>query len=99
VTDNKRDFGLLNDKYVGVSEGKKSDNKDKREKERYLAGIGIATDLGFAIAIPLTGGALLGSYLDDKLRTTPKLTLSLIFLGLIISFLNVYNIIKREIES
>lgn len=71
-------------------------NNEKEDKKRFFAGLSLASDLGFAVAIPIVGGALLGSYLDQKLGTLPKVTLSLVFLGLIISIFNIYTIVKKN---
>ncbi|MBI4067178.1 AtpZ/AtpI family protein [Candidatus Gottesmanbacteria bacterium] len=66
-----------------------------RAKKKLYQSLSIASQLGFSIAIPLVGGALLGSFLDSKFDTAPKLTLSLIFFGLFISGYNMYKIMKE----
>jgi len=42
---------------------------------------GRVSALGFDIAIPIVGGALLGAYVDRRLFTYPKATLLLLFVG------------------
>lgn len=76
---------------------KNSQEKDK-EKKRLLQDLSLASGLGLVIAIPLAGGAILGSYLDKKLGTLPLFTLSFILLGLIIVGFNLYKIIKNIIK-
>ncbi len=97
LTKKRLRFGKNN--LLEETQEKISEKKERKDANRFLEGISLATDLGFAIAIPLTGGAVIGSYLDNKLNLTPKLTLSLIFFGVVISLGNIYQIIKRNIEK
>ncbi len=57
--------------------------------------ISLVSQLGLSISLPIVGGAFLGQFLDDKFHLYPKMTLSLIFLGVIISVSNVYFMIKK----
>lgn len=70
--------------------------KKKKPDQKSFRGLQLASDLGFAIAIPLAGGALVGAYLDRRFHTKPIITLSLIFLGLILSFITIFKIVKRQ---
>lgn len=63
-------------------------------KGSLIRGVGFVSELGFTISIPLVGGVLLGTSLDNKFNSYPKMTLSLLFLGILISFINLYIIIK-----
>lgn len=63
-------------------------------KKSVLTGVAQASGIGFAVAIPLVGGVLIGRFLDTKFGTDPKLTLSFLFLGLIIGATGVFRIIK-----
>lgn len=56
--------------------------------------LGLIGEIGFAIAVPIAGGALVGVVIDRTWSTTPKATLSLLFLGVIVSFLNLYRTVK-----
>lgn len=62
----------------------------------YLSFIG---QIGFAIAIPIAGGALVGSYLDRIWSTYPKATLSLLFLGIVISVVGFFNTVMEIIRK
>lgn len=75
-----------------------TEDLQEKEKERtkFSAMMSLASELGFSISLPLVGGAVLGQFLDSKFGTNPKLTLSLIFTGLMIGFANVYFIIKNS---
>jgi len=62
-------------------------------------GFKIVTELGFSAVIPLVGGAFLGSFLDRKLHTNPKLTLSFIFIGLILGLLTMFRIVSQSFKN
>lgn len=99
IKENKiQDF--LDDKYISIKKkNEKSKIDEEKENNRFLLSMGTAMDLGIAIALPLVGGAALGSYLDKKFNTYPKLTLFLIFLGLILSFVNIFVIVKKNLDN
>ena len=71
----------------------------KQVEKRLLQDLNTGLEFGFAIALPLVGGALLGSYLDKRLGVSPKVTLSLIFLGMVISGFYLYKIIRNNIKE
>jgi len=74
-----------------------SDKKKKTDGiniNEMVKGIKIATELGFSVVIPLVAGAFLGSYLDRNLKTSPKLTLLFILIGLFLSLFSMYKIVK-----
>lgn len=56
--------------------------------------LGLIGEIGFAIAIPIAGGALVGVVIDRTWGTSPIATLSLLFLGVIISFFNLFKTIE-----
>lgn len=72
---------------------------EEKGRSRFLAMISLASELGFSISLPIAGGALLGQILDNKFSTSPKITLSLIFLGLFIGAANIYFIMKESQEQ
>lgn len=69
------------------------------QRSRMYQVVSIASELGFAIAIPIAGGAYLGQILDSKLQTTPRLTLSFIFIGVFLAAANIYLIIRETKEN
>lgn len=72
-----------------------SNNKDKETgRKKYFAVLAHSAELGFILSLPIVFGAIFGSYLDKNLGTEPKLTLSLIFMGVFISLANLYNFTK-----
>ncbi|MBI4058594.1 AtpZ/AtpI family protein [Candidatus Gottesmanbacteria bacterium] len=54
-----------------------------------------AAEIGFTIALPITLGALFGLWLDNRLMTHPKLTLSFLVIGIIVAFTNLFTVIKK----
>ncbi|KKS98514.1 MAG: hypothetical protein UV73_C0001G0035 [Candidatus Gottesmanbacteria bacterium GW2011_GWA2_43_14] len=84
----------------GIAEKKKATaQKDTSEVRNIVYGFKLASDLGFALVVPLVGGALLGSYLDRELNTSPRLTLSLIFTGLIVGLYSMYRSIRNMTQE
>jgi ATP synthase protein I len=61
---------------------KKKRNNTKDDVWFYF---GIVGNIGYSIAIPIVGGALIGSYIDRRLFTYPIGTLLLLIIGCIIS--------------
>ncbi len=58
-----------------------------------------ASEMGFSIALPILLGAFFGSWLDVKFNTQPKLTLSLLFIGIFFAFTNLFLIVKQFINK
>jgi ATP synthase protein I len=61
---------------------------------------GLAGQIGFSIALPIAGGAVLGSYIDKRFESYPQYTIVLLFAGIILSMINfiiiVQSILKRK---
>lgn len=78
----------------------KKEVKEKEEqRQKFVAMVSLASELGFSIAIPIAGGALLGQFLDNKFNTNPRMTLSLLFLGLMLAAANIYFIMKESAKE
>lgn len=77
-----------------IEEEKPINNEESQGK--FLAMISLASELGFSISLPIAGGAILGQFLDNKFHTLPRMTLSLLFLGLFIGAANIYMIMKES---
>ncbi len=60
---------------------------------------GIVGQIGFSIAIPIAGGAIIGSVLDRKLGSYPRLTLGLLGAGVILSFVTFYQTIQTVLRN
>lgn len=74
----------------------KRDRVNKRDSEEFLKVLSTALELGFAISLPIAFGAILGSFLDRFFLTSPRLTLSFIFLGVIIGGASIFKLIKEK---
>ncbi len=61
--------------------------------------VGFAGDFGFTIAVPIAGGAFLGMLIDKRLLTYPKMTLSLLLVGIIISVFGFIRIVRDLIKK
>ncbi|MCL4360063.1 AtpZ/AtpI family protein [Patescibacteria group bacterium] len=61
---------------------------------RYFALISLASELGFSISLPIVGGALIGNFLDSRFGTGPRLTLSCLFIGLVIAGTTIYMVMR-----
>lgn len=64
--------------------------ESEEERTRFFSVVTTSTQLGFSVALPIAGGALLGTYLDKLLGMSPRMTLSLIFIGAILGATNIY---------
>jgi F0F1-type ATP synthase assembly protein I len=54
------------------------------------------TTLGWELALPIFGGALLGYHLDKSLNTNHLLTLILLFTGIFMGYYNLIKLIELE---
>lgn len=61
--------------------------------------VGYIGQIGFAIAVPIAGGALLGAYLDKVFLTYPKATLSFLLLGIAVSIVGFIRTIQKIIRE
>lgn len=78
-----------------IVEENASEEGKEEGRRRLLQVLSIATELGFSISLPIAGGAFLGQLLDKKFNASPRMTLSLIFLGVFIGVANIFFIIKE----
>ncbi|MFH0750024.1 MAG: AtpZ/AtpI family protein [Candidatus Gottesmanbacteria bacterium] len=80
-----------------------SDNPLKKRKRFKQKGslfyIGYVGQIGLVIALPIAGGAGIGSYLDTKWGTYPKMTMSGLLIGIVISVINFIAVIKEIIAN
>lgn len=81
----------LSENYEEVKE--KKDDEIYRQKTAQM--FSIVAQLGYSISLPIAGGAIIGSFLDNKFASSPRITLSLIFLGLFLGIVNIYTILKN----
>jgi len=68
-----------------------------KPKEKSPAGIGMnllaeVSTLAWNLVIPIVGGVLLGHYIDKRFDSGVTWTMSLLVLGILIAFSNLYNL-------
>lgn len=73
--------------------------RDSKKKDSALFYLGYVGQVGFVIAIPIAGGVALGSFLDTKWGTYPKMTLGGLMIGIIISIINFIAVVKEIISG
>ncbi len=61
--------------------------------------LSMASELGFTISLPIVGGAFVGQFLDAKFGTDPRMTLSFIFIGVVLAGAKLYGIVKQAREK
>lgn len=72
------------------------DKKPSTGEQNIAEMMSLATQLGFSIALPIVAGALGGQFLDKIFGTAPRLTLALIFLGVLTGFIYIYRIMVES---
>lgn len=75
------------------------ENQDQKARNSTMYYLGYVGELGFAISIPIVLCALLGKYLDNSWNMYPKMTLSLLVVGCVISMINFIEIIKTIVRK
>jgi len=73
--------------------------KQQRVKQDAWFYLGFVGQIGYSIALPIAGGALLGEYLDRLRSSYPRATLFLLFVGFILSFLGFVKTIQDLINK
>jgi F0F1-type ATP synthase assembly protein I len=63
---------------------------DPKEKKVWI----FASRIAYDIVGPIVFGVIIGYYLDGRLGTRPKLTLSLLFFGVFVGFYSLYKTIE-----
>jgi hypothetical protein len=91
------EVSLFTDKLIKDTEPVRAIVQEKpRSAFFYLGYVG---QVGFVIALPIAGGAALGSYLDQRWGIYPKLTVTGLCLGILISVGNFIAVIKEIIRG
>ena len=95
---NSNDYDLFLKEEGGhrVSKKRKTGKKDTSSGWYYLGFIG---EVGFTIAIPIAGGAIIGAYLDRIWGTYPKATLSFLFIGIAVSLVGFVRVVQDIIRK
>jgi F0F1-type ATP synthase assembly protein I len=67
---------------------------NKRPPDTYIA-YGRAISLGFFMVGSIVGCYFVGSYLDSRFGTTPKLMITFVMLGIAAGFVEFYRVSKK----
>ncbi len=97
-TDKERFRLVLNEKTGSVSVAKSLKRIHRKKKSDAWFYLGFVGEIGYAIALPIVGGALLGEYIDRRMSTHPKATLLLLLLGIVVSMLGFVRTIQELIK-
>ncbi len=73
-------------------------NKDEKNASLWWL-VGIAWEMGYMIAIPLVGFALLGRFVDKKMQTSPLFLLISIGLAIMISTILVIKKTREALDA
>ncbi len=73
-------------------------DKNKKEDIRQLNLVSLALELGFSIAIPIVGLALLGRFADRYFNTSPVLLLVGIILSMFVSVALIYRKVRDVLK-
>jgi F0F1-type ATP synthase assembly protein I len=98
VNNKSKQYRLENGYIIPIKTNPIVKRETEMERSKFAEGIELASSLGFTIAVPIAGGAILGSILDQKFKTMPKITLVLLLFGIVISFMSMYRIITKNSE-
>ena len=61
--------------------------------------LGLVGDVGFAIAIPIAGGAIIGTQVDKYFSSYPRATLALMGVGIVVAGGGFIQILKEAIRK
>lgn len=89
-------LGWKFDNTIEFSPREKKDTKRGTKPSWFY--LGLVGDIGLTVALPITGGALLGSYIDRQISTYPKATLSLLFIGIVTASVGFASLIREVLN-
>lgn len=69
-------------------------NTKPKSKQPAVYFLAQASEIGFSIAVPISLGALFGVWVDNKLGTHPKFTLSFLMVGIFLAFLSLFYVVS-----
>jgi len=69
-----------------------SQTHDRENSSNFMELMAQVSTLAWNLVIPIVGGVILGHYLDNRRESDLTWTLSLLTLGVIITFSNLYNL-------
>ena len=92
-------FEVLLSGATRIKKRESKENQEQKTRNSTMYYLGFVGELGFSISIPIVLCTLLGKYLDGAWKTYPKMTLSLLVVGCVISIINFIEIIKTIVRK
>lgn len=89
---------LLEKKQSGFAFLKKVPHKEKKTSDTWYY-LGTVGQIGYAIALPIVGGALLGKYIDEQWITYPIATITGIGFGSLVAILGLIGTVREIIRK
>ena len=83
----------------GFKEAKYRPIKKKKSSDLTWYYLGLVGQIGYVIALPIAGGAIFGSFIDERLGWYPKGTVIGIFAGFVLSVLGFVRVIQKIIQK
>jgi predicted F0F1-ATPase subunit len=77
-------------------DGQPTQTPQKPSTSKTMSAIAQLTTLAWNLAFPIVGGVLLGHYLDRRFESDLTWTLSLLVLGVMIAFSNLYTLYREH---
>ncbi len=78
---------------------RQADRARRNRELTFWQGLSLVGGVGWMVALPAVGGALLGRFLDAQLDTRVFWTLSLLVLGLTLGCLGAWRHVARELQD
>lgn len=80
----------------GNDAGQTAQTPKKQSSSKTMSALAELTTLAWNLAFPIVGGVLLGHYLDRRFENNLTWTLSLLVLGVMIAFSNLYTLYREH---
>lgn len=61
--------------------------------------LGLVGQIGYVVALPIAGGAILGSFIDQKFSVYPKGSLIGIFVGFLLSAVGFVRVVQKILQK
>lgn len=87
----------LKDGFGGAQKRNKKPAKISEKTSWYY--FGLVGQIGYSIAVPLTGGVIVGNLIDRKLGTSPQITMLGLGVGMVLSGVSFFHIIQDSLKK
>lgn len=83
----------------GFKEAKNRPIKKKKSSDLTWYYLGLVGQIGYVIALPIAGGAIFGSFIDERFGWYPKGTVGGMLAGFVISAFGFVRVIQQIIQK